>query len=151
MGLCEVCGNEIVAASSNCRFCGSPQSDHQGVSVSPKKEFRCKVVNLERGMPAAEDALRYLEVAIVEARIQGITILTVIHGYGSTGRGGKIRRECRKILDYKCSKGELQGYLPGEEFNRRKGPAKSVLRRYPKLLSDRNLDKGNQGISLVIL
>ncbi len=151
MGLCEVCGNDIPAAVSTCRFCGSPQSGHQSLTASPKREFRRKVVNLERGMPAAEDAIRFLEASIAEARNQGITILTVIHGYGSSGKGGKIRRECRSILDYKCSRGELQGYVSGEEFNRRNGPTKSVLRRYPQLLSDRNLDRGNQGISLIIL
>ncbi|WP_163340031.1 Smr/MutS family protein [Desulfopila sp. IMCC35008] len=151
MGLCEVCGNDIPAASSSCRFCGSPQSGHQGVSSSPKKDFRRKVVNLERGMPAAEDAIRFLEAAISEARAQRISILTVIHGYGSSGKGGKIRRECHSILDYKCSKGELQDYLPGEDFSRRNGPTKSLLRRYPQLLSDRNLDRGNRGISLIIL
>lgn len=151
MGLCEVCGNDIPAASSTCRFCGSPQSGHQALAISSKKQFRRKVVNLERGMPAAEDAIRILEAAIAEARVQGISILTVIHGYGSSGKGGKIRRDCRSILDYKCSKGELQDYVPGEEFNRRNGPTKSILRRYPQLLSDRNLDRGNQGISLIIL
>jgi hypothetical protein len=150
MGLCEVCGNEIVATRSTCMFCGSQQSNHQGKTVF-RRSFRQKVINLERGMPAAEDALRFLEASLTEARSRGITVLTVIHGYGSSGRGGKIRRECRKVLDYKCSKGELQGYLPGEEFSRRNGPTKSMLRRYPQLASDRNLDKHNQGITLVIL
>lgn len=150
MDICQVCGNEIAAGTRTCPFCGSRQSGG-AVSRYGRKVFCQQVVNIERGMPVVEDALRHLSIAVVEARRQQVQILLVIHGYGSSGRGGRIRRECRKSLDFMCSKGELNSYLPGEDFFRKNGQTKALLQRYPQLAEDRNLDKGNQGVTLVVL
>lgn len=150
MGLCQVCGNEITRGQLVCPFCGSKQAPEQ-LTGSPGKQFRTRTVNIERGMPLADDALSHLATALIDARSFGINVLTVIHGYGSSGHGGIIRSECRKKLDYMCSRGELNGYLPGEQFNRRKGRTKDLLRRFPQLASDKNLDKNNRGVTLVIL
>ena len=148
MALCQVCGNEISAGSATCRFCGSSQA-HDG--AGGRRAFQQQTVNLERGMPMVEDALRHLSAAVAEATQRNVQVLCVIHGYGSSGRGGKIRKECRKNLDYLVSQGELNSYLPGEEFNRRNGRTKALLQRYPLLAEDRNLDQKNRGITLVIL
>ena len=145
---CDICGNDLAPGVQVCPFCGSRQ-EPGGNPVN--RPFRCKVVNLERGMPVVEDAMARLEAFISEARERGITVLTVIHGYGSSGRGGKIRAECRKILEYKCSRGEVSDVVPGEAFCRRNGQTRSLLKRFPKLAADHNLDRGNQGITLVIL
>lgn len=150
MEICEICGNEIGAGTATCRFCGSRQEPHAASAVS-RKVFRQHVVNIEKGMPVVEDALRHLAMAVAEAKQRKIQVLLVIHGYGSSGRGGKIRRECRKNLDYMVSRGELNSYLPGEDFSRRSGRTKTLLQRYPQLADDRNFDRGNQGVTLVIL
>lgn len=150
MDTCQVCGNDIAPGATTCCFCGNRQSRIVSGAAS-RKPFCQQVVNIERGMPVVEDALRHLAAAVAEARSQQVKVLLVIHGYGSSGRGGKIRKECRTSLDYMCSRGELNSYLPGEDFNRRNGRTKALLQRYPQMAGDRNLDKGNQGITLVIL
>ena len=150
MELCQVCGNEIGAGSTTCRFCGSRQvPDASG--TGGRRVFQLQTVNLERGMPVVEDALRHLAAAVAEAKQRNVQVLWVIHGYGSSGRGGKIRKECRKNLDYLVNRGELNGYLPGEEFNRRNGRTKTLLQRYPQLAEDKNLDQKNKGITLVVM
>ncbi|SHO44866.1 Smr/MutS family protein [Desulfopila aestuarii] len=149
MNLCHICGNEIRRGVKNCTFCGSEQKEnHQEQKV---KKFVHRTVNLEAGMPLVEPALQQLHAAVHEARIRDIQVLTIIHGYGSTGRGGAIRRECRKVLEYMKSRGELGGVIAGEEFYRRNGPVRDLLKRYPQLEKNNNLNRGNKGITLVIM
>ena len=49
---------------------------------------KVRVVNLEEGFPTRDQAYQKLEAALARARKDGITVLKVIHGYGSTGAGG---------------------------------------------------------------
>lgn len=149
MNLCHICGNEIPRGKKICSFCGSEQEENLQEPVV--KKFAHRTVNLEAGMPLVEPALLQLHAAIDEARGRDIQVLTIIHGYGSSGRGGAIRKECRKVLEYMKSRGELSGVIAGEDFHRRNGPVRDLLKRYPQLLNNSNLNRGNKGITMVIL
>ena len=121
MPTCDICGNDIESGASVCRYCGSKVE--QGVQKTP---FRHETVNIEQGRPVVEEALKLLELHLKDARKRRITTLTVIHGYGSSGKGGKIRLEVRKTLDHMKARGLIYDYLAGEEFNRRMGPTKNL-------------------------
>lgn len=148
MAVCEVCGNEKESASLLCPYCGSMNEDDDG---PVKKSFIHKIVNLESGRPVAEIAVNKMTEVLEDARRNGITIVTLIHGYGSSGKGGVIRSECRKTLDYMRSKGTIEDYIVGEEFYKRSGRVKYLLRKYPQLEQDRNLNRNNRGITLVVI
>jgi len=148
MAVCQVCGNEISGSSLSCRFCGSKQG---GVHLSKSQRFVHKTVNLEQGRPVVEAALQKLDEALEDAVKNGVRVMTLIHGYGSSGKGGLIRLECRKNLDFLKSRGRIHDYIAGEEFSRRFGPTKFLLQRYPQLVEDKNINKGNRGITLVVL
>ncbi|MCK9174175.1 MAG: hypothetical protein M0O96_02715 [Desulforhopalus sp.] len=143
---CETCGNKIRAESAICPFCGSKR-----IPGCERKKFRHRTVNLEYGLPTVEDALQRMAQRIGEAKCGGITLLVLIHGYGSSGRGGSIRVECRKVLDYQVSLGKIGGYLAGEAFSQNLRAAKHWLQRYPKLVESEYFNRGNQGITLVFL
>ncbi len=150
MSLCQICGNTIDAAASRCPFCSSEQEgDPQ--SSSSKAKFAQKTVNLEQGLPTVEQALARLKRELATARHEKIRIVTFIHGYGSTGKGGAIRLECRKTLAYLTSLGELHTVIHGENFNRRHGSTKHLLGRFPDLNHHPHLNNNNKGITLVQL
>ena len=52
-----------------------------------------RIIDLEEGRPAADEAVKRLAMEIGQARRQKCTALKVIHGYGSSGKGGRIRTE----------------------------------------------------------
>lgn len=131
-----------------CPFCGSRS---ESAPLVRQKGFLQKTVNLEAGRPTVTLALARMNEILQDAAARKITVLTLIHGYGSSGKGGVIRQECRKILDYMQSSGRIDGYVPGEEFSDRSNRVKALLGRYPRLKKDRNLNKGNKGITLVFL
>ncbi|MFH2123227.1 MAG: Smr/MutS family protein [Pseudomonadota bacterium] len=150
MILCQICGNDIAHDVSICPFCGGNQEKELPGVISPAGAFH-KVVNLEMGKPLVESALRKLQMELESARLQNLRVLTVIHGYGSTGKGGAIGVECRKVLEYLKGKGEINTFIPGEEFRVKAGPTRDLLRRFPQLAGNVNLNKGNRGITLVVL
>lgn len=147
-GVCDVCGNTIDSAFLLCPFCGSKLEQDQFIKQTV---FVHKTVNLEAGRPVLEIAISKLNEIITDSVRNDVNVLTLIHGYGSSGKGGVIRWECRKILDFLKSKGQISDYIAGEDFNKRCGSVKSLLRRYPQLCEDKHLNRGNKGITLVIL
>ena len=145
--VCEVCGNIQATASLTCPFCGCK------VDVAKLKKstgYIHKTVNLETGRPVVEVALTRLHEILEDSARNKVNVLTLIHGYGSSGKGGAIRTECRKMLDFFKAKGLISDYVTGEDFSRRSGVVKSLIRRYPQLGNDRHLNKGNRGITLVL-
>ena len=152
MPSCLICGNEIDFQHSHCPYCGSVQKDDGQDQSSPsKRKFRQKTINLEQGLPTVQQALTKLEQEIKTARLEQIRVLTLIHGYGSTGKGGAIRLECRKTLEYLRSKGEIAEVIFGEDFNRRRGSVKHLLSRFHDLSQHPHLNNNNKGISIVVL
>lgn len=146
--VCDVCGNKRETSSLLCPFCGSKMDVAELVKHT---EFVHKTINLEAGRPMVEVALNRMNEIIEDSVRNDVNVLTLIHGYGSSGKGGAIRSECRKMLDYLKSNGLISNYIIGEDFNKRSGSVKSLLRRYPQLVADKHLNRGNRGITLVIL
>jgi len=165
---CQVCGNDINQDLKICPYCegeqelacGAPHSaaafqssrDRAGLKgPGPAEGILHKVVNLETGRPFVEAALRKLALELANGRQQNLRVLTVIHGYGSSGKGGAIKVECRKVLEYLKGKGEINTFIAGEDFRQRSGPTRDLLRRFPLLADNVHLNKGNPGITLVVL
>ena len=68
-------------------------------------------------MPYADQAIQRLTLEIRQSRKMGCTVLKIIHGYGSSGKGGKIRTESRRYLTRLKERGEIVNFLPGEKFS----------------------------------
>lgn len=146
--VCEVCGNDIESSVSVCPYCGSK---NEADAHSRSEVFSHKTINLEKGRPFLDAALTRMVEAVADAKRNGVHVLTLIHGYGSSGKGGVIRTECRKSLDYMKVKGQINDFIYGEDFNKRATPMKNLLRRYPDLTSHHHINRENKGITLVIL
>lgn len=107
-----------------------------------KKVGLVRTVNLEQGMPTVEEALQRMRLELGTSRTLGYKIVRLIHGYGSSGRGGAIREAVRK---------NVSNAIPGEEFDAFHPAARQLLDRYPALKQDPDFGRCNQGITLVIL
>lgn len=70
-------------------------------------------VNLELGMPTVQTALSQLTLELRRTRSMGCTALKIIHGYGSSGKGGKIRVQARSRLAKMKGAGEIRDVIPG--------------------------------------
>ena len=71
-----------------------------------------KEVNIKYDMPTADLAVRRATYAIENGRTLGASAVKLIHGYGSSGKGGKIRLEVRatKPLTSAAGNGNISMY-----------------------------------------
>lgn len=102
-------------------------------------------------MPLADQALARLARELDQARSERCRVLTLIHGYGSSGRGGKIRKEVRAQLQHLKDRGIVNDLLPGENFSTGSGTGRQILRRFPFLRNHSDLNRANPGITLVVI
>ena len=142
---CEVCGNPIPAQAFTCRFCDALQS----VENFPKTRERVIGSNLEAGLPTVEQALGRLERDLREARACGAKVVRVIHGYGSSGRGGKIRDAVRRELGRKLARGEVKDVTPGENYSSTTNAGRDLLACFKELKTTEHSDKLNPGLTIV--
>lgn len=108
-------------------------------------------VNLEDGRPFVDAAIRRLTFEIHSSNSQGLAVLKIIHGYGSTGSGGRIRVEARQYLDRLRHRKEIFGYLTGEQFSIFDEATRAAFSRCGDLRKDRDLERHNNGVTFIIL
>ena len=75
-----------------------------------------KTINIEAGMPSPQQAMTTLNNRIYAERASGAKCAKIIHGYGSTGKGGTIRTVCRQKLNEYISRGLIKDYCAGEDL-----------------------------------
>lgn len=113
--------------------------------------MNCRIVNLESGMPTVEVARNRLINEIQTAKMRGDKALKVIHGYGSSGKGGAIKVDIQKFLSQKLRSGGIRGYVKGEDFSPFSEASRRITNRLPELTKDRDYSRGNDGITIVLL
>jgi len=145
---CTECGNPIPDAKTVCPFCNR----HQTSTILPKKKAAVyATVNLEQGLPSVEKAILKMERDITQERRQGAKVLRVIHGWGSSGTGGKIKEEVHRRLESLRRKGVIKSLVPGEAYSELTNAGRELLQRYPDIRKTLASDRNNLGITFVEL
>lgn len=108
-------------------------------------------VNLEQGMPTVEQAKQRLIAELGRARASGAKAVKLIHGYGSSGVGGKLRIGVRQFLAAKKRQNTIRLFVAGEDWDIFHADSRQFLENCPDLSRDRDLGQGNPGITLVLL
>jgi len=108
-------------------------------------------VNIEQGMPSVETALRYLEQAVSRAKSYKYPAVKLIHGYGSSGAGGKIRTAVLRELNKYKSSGRIREFAAGENFTPFDAATQRIIAAYPAITRDKDYLKTNQGITIILM
>lgn len=113
--------------------------------------MKYKLVDLEAGMPTVETGQKRLQFEIITARRQGITVIKVIHGYGSSGVGGKLKKCVLEYLSQKKKEGFIRNFASGDDWSIFNPSARDILEKCSELRKDKDLEKGNPGITIVLI
>ena len=108
-------------------------------------------INIKRDWPTVEVAQARLRDEIARAKRNGVKILKIIHGYGSTGKGGILRDELRDQLAAMQKTGSIKQVVYGENFGMFDRATADLTGKYPELLKDRDYNRSNQGVTLIAL
>ncbi|MGB7846195.1 MAG: Smr/MutS family protein [Candidatus Acidiferrum sp.] len=110
-----------------------------------------KILNIEAGFPTIEEARQLLLAELRQARQSGIVAVKVIHGYGSTGKGGALRGALRTSLLRRKKEGLVSRVIFGEKWSVFEEDSRYAIERCPELRSDRDLNRSNEGITIAVL
>ena len=73
-------------------------------------------INIKQDMPIVADAMRYLQTSIERLKREKYNVVLIIHGYGSTGKGGAIHDKARQWLKAQERNGKIKKVIFGENF-----------------------------------
>lgn len=109
------------------------------------------ILNLKKFSPAVDIALADVLIAIENASRDNTTVIKVLHGYGSHGRGGAILLNLRKLLANLKKQNKILDYFGGESWNMFNQKTMFALKRDKSIVGDEDLGKANPGITIIIL
>jgi hypothetical protein len=110
-----------------------------------------RVFNVEAGFPVLDEARRLVIEEIRSAKKQGVKVLKVIHGYGSSGKGGTLCVGLRKSFLLRKKEKVIRDFIPGEDFSIFDARTMSLLDAVPELHGDPDLNTTNEGITVLWL
>ena len=106
-------------------------------------------VTIKQGHPTHEEAKRRLLLEVRRCHGDGISVLKIIHGYGSGGRGGVLRTGLRKVFTEYQRDGDILGFATGEEFSIFHPVSLEIITVSPELRKDPDLERSNPGVSFL--
>lgn len=74
-------------------------------------------LNIKDGMPVVTDALNHMKKSLESFRRDKYKCVLIIHGYGSTGKGGAICEKARQWLKAQERNGQIKTVIFGENFD----------------------------------
>ena len=142
---CAQCGNSRPLLSEACPACASIEVPYAHV-----ESWR---VDLEKGAPTVDEAMEYLNRAIRVGAAAGLRALIIVHGYGSSGAGGRIGLSARERLASNHWADRVDEFICCEELTRN-SPQLTHLCRHRTALAEelrRSRMLGNAGATILML
>jgi hypothetical protein len=110
-----------------------------------------RIFNVEAGLPTLDEARRLVIEEIKQAKRAGARVLKVIHGYGSSGKGGALCIGLRKSFGLRRKEGVIKDFVAGEDFSIFNETVLDLLEAVPELRDDPDLGATNEGVTIVWL
>ena len=110
-----------------------------------------KTFNVEAGMPVLDEARRLVIEEIRRAKKEGVRVLKVIHGWGSSGKGGVLCVGLRKSFALRKKENVIKEFIAGENFSIFDATTMILLDAVPELRGDPDLNNTNEGITVLWL
>ncbi len=146
-----------MALPCECPDCGNPrplmhECQHCGSDAIPLLLSDTIELNLKRGSPSAEEALDRLTHHLRRATEVGVKAILLIHGYGSSGEGGRIKWAVHDALENNFFSDRVDEFYFGEDVAYSSDLYQALFRRRPSLKSHLKLFKeGNAGMTVLLL
>jgi len=140
---CLDCGNAR-ALFNQCPHCGSEQL--------PILDSDTVEMNIKQDGPYVEEALESLTHLLRKSVEVGIKAIVLIHGYGSSGEGGRIKWAIHDALENNRYSDRVDEYYFGENVAFGTEAYQSLLKRRPGLKRYlMRFKEGNSGMTVLLL
>jgi hypothetical protein len=140
---CPDCGN-VRALFNQCPHCGSKQL--------PTLSSDTVEINIKQDGPYVEEALERLTDLLRKSIEVGIKAIVLIHGYGSSGEGGRIKWAIHDALENNRYSDRVDEYHFGENVAYGTQAYHTLLKRRPGLKRYlKRFKEGNAGMTVLLL
>jgi hypothetical protein len=110
-----------------------------------------RLYNVEAGLPTVDEARRLVMEEIRRAKRERVRVLKIIHGYGSTGKGGALCIGLKKSFGLRKKEGVIKDFVAGEDFSIFNATVLAMLEAVPELRGDSDLNATNEGVTVIWL
>ena len=107
-------------------------------------------INIKGDNQTVSEAIAQFLIEIEALKKGGYKVLKVIHGYGSHGVGGDIKREFLKQCESLKRRHIIEDYINCENWANKSVVKKIAINYCPDLIADRDLTFVNPGCTIVI-
>lgn len=109
------------------------------------KEIKLKEIG------SVDASIKITDMEIEASSREGVTVLKLVHGYGSHGTGGIILKEIRRELSGLKRRGKIKDFFSGDKWNIFDREVIEILNRDKTIVGDPDLNRKNPGITIVVL
>ena len=110
-----------------------------------------RTYNVAAGRPTLDEARWLVIEEIKQAKREGARVLKVIHGYGSSGKGGPLCVGLRKSFGLRKKEGVIKDFIAGDDFSIFNDRVLNLLEAVPEFRGDPDLGAINEGVTIVWL
>ena len=146
-----------MAQAFECAECGNPRRfmgscQHCSSEELPNAFVDTIELNIKQGLPSVEEALELLADYLRRAHQLGIKVIILIHGYGSSGEGGRIKWAIHDALENNHYADRIEEYFFGEQVPYGSKACQDLLKQRPGLKQYlRHFKAGNAGMTILLL
>jgi len=146
-----------VSLIAQCPDCGNPrglfdQCPHCGSDHLPALSSDTVEINIKEGNPYVEEALDQLTEQLRKCLELDIKAIVLIHGYGSSGEGGRIKWAIHDALENNRYSDRVDEYFFGENVAYGSESYHALLKRRPGLKRYlKRFKEGNAGMTVLLL
>jgi len=108
-------------------------------------------VDIKSDLPTVDVAIKRITYNIRNASAFGASVIKLIHGYGSSGKGGAICTEARKYLANQKKRGLIKDFIPGEDLSIFNESTQKALLICDDLRRDSDIERHNNGVTFVVV
>ena len=114
---------------------------------------RFEIVDVESAHLSVDEALAKVEteVEILQGLKGEVGGLKIVHGYGSSGTGGEIKRALPGLLKRLKNQRKIKDFFYNESLARGGKDFEKYAKIYPNLMVDGDLKNLNFGVTIVFL
>lgn len=113
--------------------------------------MRVLYIDVKSEMQTCLMAVAELEAEIDACKLGGYSVLKVIHGYGSHGVGGAIKKAVHKKLKEMKKQKLISDFLPCEKWSQINPLREKAISYSSELLADSDLMMLNSGVTIVLI
>lgn len=108
-------------------------------------------LNIKKDMPPSDVAVANLEIEIEANQKSCIKCIKVIHGYGSHGTGGEIKKCVHILLKRLQKENKIKNWVAGENWGLFAQKNNNIAIDFPELILDSELTNFNNGVTVIFL